>query len=250
MRKSVLTVTSAAFLLGGLAGCGTGDRAADNRYYEETRPIGYYTSENNPYVNHDRNRQVSNDRRSAYRLNDNDGPLNEIMDRAVIYGERNNHNNARNRTAPLPTGNRGGMFGDRDRAPNFSRKDINYHGQLNGLERTADPSYYNNYQGRLTEQLADRASKVKGVEDVRAVAYGNDILVAVEPQNGASEQKVRQDVRRAVQPLVNGKDCRVVVDQGAFTTVLGVDNDLRDGGPVDDINNKIRDLINTTLPNR
>lgn len=249
MRKSVLTVTSAAFLLGGLAGCGTGDRAADNRYYEETRPIGYYTSENNPYVNHDRNRQVNHDRRGAYRLNDNDGPLNEIMDRAVIYGERNNQNNARTRNAaPLPTGNRGGMFGDR--APNFSRNDKNYHGQLNGLERRGDPSYYNNYQGRLTEQLSDRASEVNGVENARAVAYGNEILVAIEPRTGANEQQVRQNVERVVNPLVNGKDCRVVVNQGTYTAVQEVDNNLRDGGPVEEINQQIRRLINDITPNR
>jgi spore cortex protein len=258
LRKSVITVTSAALLLTGLTGCGTGDNAAGNRQYEETSPIGYYTSENNPYVNNGRNRQVNQDRGNTYRLNDNDGPLNEVLDRSVIYNERirnnrnttynmNNRNNT-TRTAPLSTGNRGGIFGNN--GTNFSRSDMNYHGHLNGVQRATYSSYYNNYHGRLTEKLAERASKVEGVEDVRAVVYGNDILVAVEPEKNANGEKVTKDVRRAIEPLAGDKNTRVVVDQSTFTRVRQADNDLRNGGPVDRVNQDMRSLMQSVGPGR
>ena len=245
MRKSVLTVTSAAFLLGGLAGCGFGNSAADNRYYEETSPMGYYTSENNPNVNNDRNRQATVEERGNARImDDNDGPLNEIMDRAVVYRERRNNDN---RIAPSPVGNRGKQY---DHEGQFSRSDRNYHGQLNGVNNIANPSYYNNYNGRFTEELADRASKVNGVQDARAVSYGNDILLAVKPINDVNEQQISREVRQAIKPLVNGKDYRVVVDDGTFYTVRQLDNDLRRGGPVDDINSDIKNLIKNTNQGR
>lgn len=247
MRKSVLTVTSAAFLLGGLTGCGGGNSAADNRYYEETSPMGYYTSEHNPNVNNDRNRPATQEERGNARImDDNDGPLNEIMDRAVVYGERRNNDN-NNRNTASPATNRGKQY-DHERL--YSRSDKNYHGQLDGVRNIANPSYYNNYNGRLTEKLADRASKVNGVENARAVSYGDDILIAVEPNNDVNEQQLSRDIRRAVKPLVNGKDCRVVVDDGTFNTVRQLDNDLRGGGPVNDINSEIKDLINTMVPGR
>ncbi|WP_223702885.1 YhcN/YlaJ family sporulation lipoprotein [Sutcliffiella deserti] len=247
MRKSVVAITSASLLLCGLTGCGTGNSAEDNRYYEETTPIGYYTSEDNPNVNNNRNHRTNKERGNTFRVTDNDGPVNEILDRSVINGERNKKQTTRNN--PLSTRENRTETNEYERGFNYRRSDINYHRHLNDIG-TAKPSFYNNYQGRLTERLTERAQQVDGVEDARAVVYGNDILIAIEPGNNRREQMVTNDVRRAVQPLTNGKECRVVVNQGTYNTVRQFDNELRDGGPVDDLNEDIRNLMNTFTPGR
>jgi spore cortex protein len=231
LRKSLFTVTSAALLVGGLAGCGQKESATDNRYYEETRPIGYYTSEHNPYVNNDRTRREPEERGNARLLEDNDGPLNEILDRSVIYDEnrvrRNKENGVRNAT------NRNYDGGDLNigyDTPHYSRTDQNYHGHLNGIENVGNPSYYNNYDGNLANRIVKRASKVDGVDDARVLINGDEVLVAVNPENGADDtRQLKREVREAVKPLLKNKDVRVAVDASVYSTVRSVDNDLRNG---------------------
>lgn len=46
MKKSILTL-STMMLAGGLIGCTADDEAMDTRYNDSSRPIGYYTSEDN-----------------------------------------------------------------------------------------------------------------------------------------------------------------------------------------------------------
>ncbi|MGY3715390.1 YhcN/YlaJ family sporulation lipoprotein [Sutcliffiella cohnii] len=252
MKKTLLTLSSAAIMLGGLAGCGAGNQATgnpgtDNRM-ENTRPIGYYTSENNPYatnVNNRTNRYMDHSG-NAYELRDNDGPIIEMMDRAIINGDRNaqRNNTLTNRTA----NNDRGLFNVNTRNDQYA--DTNYHRHLNSTASRGKPSYYNNYQGELTEQIAARASRVRGVRDVRAVVYGNDVLVAVDTEANASETQVTRDVRRAVDPLVRNSDVRVVTDPGTFNRVRNVDNDIRDGGPMERLNEDIRSLFQTLTPGR
>ncbi|AST92716.1 hypothetical protein BC6307_16180 [Sutcliffiella cohnii] len=323
MKKTLLTLSSAAIMLGGLTGCAAGNQATgnpgtDNRT-ENTRPIGYYTSENNPYATNVNNRtnRYTDHSGNAYELRDNDGPIIEMMDRAIINGDRNaqRNNTLTNRTGNNDRGlfnvtNRGqnqanrGLFNDtttRTRTQNdtgmFNRNrnqndaglfnvtnrnnnqnigfnnrytpranegrglfnvntrndqyaDTNYHRHLNSTASRGKPSYYNNYQGELTEQIAARASRVRGVRDVRAVVYGNDVLVAVDTEANASETQVTRDVRRAVDPLVRNSDVRVVTDEGTFNRVRNVDNDIRDGGPMERLNEDIRSLFQTVTPGR
>ncbi|WP_053073730.1 YhcN/YlaJ family sporulation lipoprotein [Bacillus sp. LL01] len=230
MRKSLFTVTSAALLLGGLAGCGQKESATDNRYYEETRPIGYYTSEHNPYVNNDRTRREPEERGNARLLEDNDGPLNEILDRSVIYDEKRVRRNkdegvrqTRNRT------DYGGIMNIGNDTPRFSRTDKNYHGSLNGIENVGNPSYYNNYDGKLADRLSKRADKVDGVNGARALINGDEIIVAVNPEKDADTRKLKREVRSAVEPLVENKELRISTEESVYNTVLTVDNDLRKG---------------------
>lgn len=230
MRKSLFTVTSAALLVGGLAGCGQKESATDNRYYEETRPIGYYTSEHNPYVNNDRTRREPEGRGNARLLEDNDGPLNEILDRSVIYDEKRVRRNkdkgvrqTRNRTD-----NRGFMNIGYD-TPHFSRTDRNYHESLNGIDHVGNPSYYNNYDGRLADRLVKRAEQVDGVTNARALVNGDEVIVAVNPEKNVNTSNVKREVKRAVKPLVENKELRISTEESVYNTVQSVDNDLRDG---------------------
>ncbi|QFT90028.1 Sporulation cortex protein CoxA precursor [Bacillus sp. THAF10] len=246
MRKSLFTVTSAALLLGGLTGCGQKESATDNRYYEETSPIGYYTSEHNPYVNNDRSRGEKEEQGNARVMEDNDGPLNEILDRSVIWDERrvrrdrDDVGNVRNR------GNNGGYLGVGYHNNHYSQTDKYYHRQDNGLRPVGNPSYYNMYDGRFSERLVNRAMQVDGVKDAGALINDNEVLVAVDVKNGADESDVKRQVKRALNPLVKNKELNVTTNQSAYNSVRSIDNELRKGEwHVKDLEHNMRGIYRT-----
>jgi len=111
----------------GLAGCGNDESAVQDRNTERVQPFGYYSNEN-----HENGGNVRI-------LDDNDGPITEMMDHS-LGNERTNDSNRRqkvlevrdengnpgNPTKPLADTDRN--FFERDNR--FSKADQNYHGHL------------------------------------------------------------------------------------------------------------------------
>jgi spore cortex protein len=124
----------------------------------------------------------------------------------------------------------------------FARSDYNYHGQMANRDNNTRASYNNNYNGRLAEQISDRVQNVNNVEDVRTIINGNEVLVAIDT-NDRNNQKIEQQVRDAVRSIAAGKDVRVVSDENIFTRARNIDNNLRDGGPTDDLDADVRDMF-------
>jgi spore cortex protein len=206
LKKAALAV----FIVTGLAACNTNNDAMDTRYNDAARPIGYYTNE------------AAQNRNDGFRLNDNDGPMTELLDQGF-----NGYNDERG------TDRRNDMF---------SRGDVNYHGHLNSTDSRANPSYYTKYDGELAEAIAERASRVANVDDVRAVISGNNVLVAVDT-NDRNNARVERDVIRNIRPICGDRNIQVVTDEGMFNRVRNIDNDLRDGGPKDQIDEHLRNLF-------
>ena len=102
MRKTILTL-STMMLAGGLIGCTANNEAMDTRYNDSTRPIGYYTSENN---------------NGDYR----EGAVTDMIDRDYANGVK----------APdkKQIDKRNGMNG-----PGYMRTDDNYSGYDNELSK-------------------------------------------------------------------------------------------------------------------
>ncbi|WP_456278138.1 YhcN/YlaJ family sporulation lipoprotein [Bacillus sp. AK128] len=124
----------------------------------------------------------------------------------------------------------------------FARSDYNYHGQMAGRDNNTRASYNNNYNGRLAEEISNRVQQVINVEDVRTIINGDDILVAVDT-NDRNNNTVEQQVRDAIRSVAAGKDVRVVTDEGIFTRARNIDNELRDGGPTEDLDTDVRDMF-------
>jgi spore cortex protein len=207
LKKTALAV----FVVTGLAACNANNDAMDTRYNDAARPIGYYTNE------------AAQNRNDGYRLNDNDGPMTEMLDKSF-------------------NGYNGDQRADRTRNDMFSRRDVNYHGHLNSTDSRANPSYYSTYDGELAEAIADRASRVPNVDDVRAVISGNNVLVAVDTNN-RNNARVERDVLRNIRPICGNRNVQVVTDEGTYSRVRNIDNDLRDGGPRDQIDADLRNLF-------
>lgn len=240
MNKKIVTLPIAALMTVGLVGCGYNDGANQNRNATETQPMGYYSNENT--------RTGGN----ATILNDNDGPLVEIMDRNFLdeYGRdrqersrllqvKDENGNPGNPSKPLAKYDKN--FYQKDNR--FSRGDANYHGHLDDNTRQAKSSYYTAYEGDLAEKIGEVAASVNNVEDVRAVVYGSDVLVAVDLTDDRREIDTIVEIREKVQPYLRGRTCTVVADEGTFSRVRNLDNDMRDGGPREHISLDVKGMF-------
>ncbi|MBS4191445.1 YhcN/YlaJ family sporulation lipoprotein [Bacillus sp. FJAT-49705] len=215
MNKKLYVFPVAAIMSLGIAGCGMNDEAAvQDRYNDSMQPVGYYSNEN--HDNRGGNAQILDGA-------DNDGPVTEMMDHTM--GEegqayRNNGNNT------------------------FSRNDENYHGHLGYNVRQAKSSYYEAYDGKLVEKI-NKAAHVSNVKDVQSVVKGNDVLIAVLLVDNDREKETIANIRQAVQPYLNGKKSTIVTNPSTYNRIKVIDNDLRDGGPRDQINLDIDNLFST-----
>ncbi|AST06637.1 YhcN/YlaJ family sporulation lipoprotein [Anoxybacillus flavithermus] len=217
MRKRIVAL-GAVIALSGLAACN--NQAFDTRYTDRTRPIGYYSNENDmtgfQYGRYGTERLNGNVRQ----VRDNDGPITEMLDRGM------------NRTTRTPQVDR-----------NFSRADRNYHGHLNAMDERTRPSYYRNYNGALAEKIAKRAANVANVKDARAVVSGDRVVVAVSTTE-KNTARIERLVRQAIAPYTAGKTVRVVANESMYNRIRTLDNDIRDGGPMDQLERDIRDIFN------
>lgn len=236
----------AAVLTAGITGCGASEGASQDRHTQQVQPLGYYSNENHEN-NGNGNVQILD--------NDNDGPLTEIMDhsfgeeardlendRRQMLQNKDENGNPPNPSKPLADYDRNFFQHDN----RYSHGDANYHGHLDDNTSKPRSSYYNAYEGELAEKLNDVAARVPNVEDVRAVAYGSNVLIAVDLEDESKMRETKAAIRRAAQPYLGGRTITVVHDEGTFSRVRNIDNDIRDGGPREHINLDLRNLFRSS----
>ncbi|MFB6468009.1 YhcN/YlaJ family sporulation lipoprotein [Cytobacillus sp. Hz8] len=240
-RKGLVVVSFSTLISLGLAGCNANNEAKiQGRYSDSMEPVGYYSNEN---VHHGGNAIVDQD---------NDGALIEIMDHTLggegeavnekrqrILNARDGNGNPGNPTKPLADKDRN--FFERDNR--FSRADINYHGHLNSNQNVGRTSYYSNYDGELVERIRDNAEAVPNVDSAQAVIYGKNVLVAADLKDETRKNSTAQAIKSKVNSVINGKKITVVTDQATYSRVRSIDNDLRDGGPTDHIQDDLKNLF-------
>lgn len=236
MRKVYKIISVAALLTIGLAGCGSTDQGAmGSNQSDGALSMGYYSNEN-----HGNGGNV--------RINEeNDGPLVEIMDHT--FGTEGNQIR-QDTDGNVIRKNDQNIF---NRQPGFRTSDVNYHGHLDQNNDGARSSYYTAYDGNLSKTIANAASKVKNVKDVRSVVKGNKVIVATILENNSDEQTTKRAIAKAVKRHLNGKSLTIVTDEATFSRIRTIDNSLRDGVPKDqvqqDINNMLRSVENRTNKN-
>jgi spore cortex protein len=257
----------AAVMSFGLTGCGN-DESAQDRYTDSAQPIGYYSNENHKGGN-------------ARLLNDNDGPLIEMMDHSVgdedrdnraqkarVLQDRDKNGAPKNPTTPLA--NRDKNFFERDNR--FSETDVNYHGHLNNRANVAQTEDRNQdssdqdkraksvkntgnltnianmtkspqYNSDLSTRVANTAARVENVDDVRSVVYGNNVLIAVDLNNNGNKENTIAAIRKEVKPLLTGRSVRIVVDESTLSRISGMDTELSGGNIGADINTDLRNMF-------
>lgn len=230
MKKFALTM-STALLVGGLAACNTTDDNAINDRLENnnTRPIGYYTNDDN------------NDRYGWFGYT-NDGTRNAD----------NNDNNRRNSPYTNEGSNSDQFQGpvtdmmDQDDQNHFRNNPQNYNrrGSMQDNENRRDRvGYYDGTDGQLARQIAQRVERLDNVEDARAIVYGNQVVIGVDTSDDNHENVDRQ-VRRAINDFVQTRNVTVVTDDDMVDRIRSVDTDLEDGGLIEEVQSDINGILN------
>lgn len=218
--KKVTTFTAIALLTTGLTACNGDEGALDNNNNNQTQPMGYYTNEDNGV--------------------DNEGPVTEMMD-GMNGGNRNNYfqrvnNRYDNRNMSNPTV----PLGDRDnglvRDNRYSHGDANYHRHLNEV------GYYNRGDGEVAQKVKNQVEKMDNVDDARVLVTDNNVLVAVDT-NDRNDKEMKENITQKVRNMADGRNIQVLTDEGAFTRIRNIDNDIQNGVDRDVIDTDVNELL-------
>jgi spore cortex protein len=124
--------------------------------------------------------------------------------------------------------------------------DRNFHGHIDNNYPTRNVTMngsYMNSDGATAEKITNRVKNMKGVDRVSAVVYGDNVLIAVKPENRANESELKKDVRRAVKSYVRGRDVNVTVTDNMYNRVNDMSTRLRNGTVTNEMNKDINDLF-------
>ncbi|MFO3787453.1 YhcN/YlaJ family sporulation lipoprotein [Bacillus mojavensis] len=188
-----LTIAGLILMTAGLTACGANNDALnDTRNNGNTRPIGYYTNEN------DADRQGDG--------MDHDGPVSELMeDQNGQNGRDRNTTNVNDRVTaddrvPLTTD---GTYN------NTNNRNMNRNGTNNN-------GYDNQENRRLAAKIANRVKQVKNVNDTQVMVTDDKVVIAVRSHADFTKSD-RQNVTKAARNYADGRDIQVSTDKGLFT---------------------------------
>lgn len=224
LRKTIAAL-GVVCSIGGLAACANYVGDETPRYRDATRPIGYYSTDRQidqyTYGRYGTNRENDG---NAYIMDNQNGPLADLfnVDMTGRYTEQVKP------TLPLHA--------------DFGAADQNYHGHLNPMTARTHPSYYDHYDGRLAETVANQAAKVNNVSDARALVYKGHVLVAV-ATNASDAARVEKQVAKAIAPYTKGKHVRVVSNPSVYHRVRVIDNNIRYGRPFTEIERELKTIF-------
>lgn len=187
-----MTIASLILMTAGLTACGANDNAInDTRNNGNTRPIGYYTNEN------DADRQGEG-------IVDNDGPVTELME-DQNGGNRNTTN----------VNNRDRVTAD-DRVPLATDGTYNNTNNRNMNRNVTNNGYDNQENRRLAAKIANRVKQVKNVNDTQVKVTDDRVVVAVRSHREFTKSD-RENVAKAARNYANGRDVQVSTDKRLFT---------------------------------
>ncbi|WP_409289490.1 YhcN/YlaJ family sporulation lipoprotein [Peribacillus sp. SCS-37] len=133
-------------------------------------------------------------------------------------------------------------------------RDKNYHDHLGrakpGGAMSVRPSYYNAYEGRLTQKLERKAIQNHNVSTARAAVYKDRVIIAVVLFKDENKALTQKELQEALQSTAGGHELTVVTDRGTYSRIETLDNDLKDGGPRGLVNSDLKDLFRNVRGNR
>ncbi|MDR4435928.1 YhcN/YlaJ family sporulation lipoprotein [Bacillus tequilensis] len=199
-----MTIASLILMTAGLTACGANDNALnDTRNNGNTRPIGYYTNENDA------------DRRGDGV--DHDGPVSELME-----DQNDDNRNGNNRNNTTNVNNRDRVTAD-DRVPLATDGTYNNTNNRNMNRNVTDNGYDNQENRRLAAKIANRVKQVKNVNDAQVMVTDDRVVIAVRSHADFTKSD-RDNVTKAARNYANGRDVQVSTDKGLFTKLHKMNN--------------------------
>jgi len=219
--KKATALTAIALLTTGLTACNGDQGALENNNNNQAQPMGYYTNEGNGA--------------------DNEGPVTEMMDGMNGENNRNyfqrvnnryDNRNMSNPTVPLGNNDNGLVRDNR-----YSHGDANYHHHLNEV------GYYNRGDGEIAQKVKNSVEKMDNVEDARVIVTDDNVLVAIDT-NDRNDKDMKQKVTKELQKMSEGRNIQVYTDDGTFTRIRNIDNDIQNAVDRDVIDTDVNELLN------
>lgn len=220
-----------SLLVFGLAACsGNDETAIQSRNGSNAQPLGYYSNEKGNEVD---------------RADDREGPVIEILDHSfgkegrvaqdrkrMILQTKDENGNPPNPT--VPRADHDHNFFQRDNR--YSRSDANYHGHLD--DNRGNTRIYSNtdQDNKMARKVGIAAESVDNVDKVRAVIFGRRVEIVVELKDKSLEKKTKKGIRDAVLPYLEGRELRIIQDEGTFSRTRNIDYNRKNGNPRESIN--------------
>lgn len=232
MEKHWRIIACASLSLVTLAACGK-EEAGRDRYTDSTQPIGYYSNDNDGNFGRD-TRQ---------------GPVSELVDHNNGVGSNEQrHNRGQYNDYGDQMGNPAEPINEYGRNffshnGEYSENDRNYHQHMSMGEKPTRSSYFSAYSGELADRINEAAGGVDNVKGVHSVVYQDDVIIAVDVEDESKRAETEREVKQAATPYLNNKDCQVVTEPGMYTRVRQIEYDLRDGGPMEGLENDLQDMV-------
>lgn len=211
----------------GLVGCGPNDEAANNDTGQnnDLMRVGYYSNKN-----YDRDGGMI----PILNGNDNDGPATTMLDYGA-EGDRNGNQNQSRHGANIRSN-----FDD----PQIGANDRNYHGHLFSQTPAGVETYNREMHGNISRQITDKIKKVEHVKEAETIISDDAVIIGVLLERDGNGEKARKEIQNAVQPQLRGKQLRIFTNESQYNRIKVLNNDLRNGGPTDDINHELKNMVN------
>jgi spore cortex protein len=228
-----LLVPLASLLTIGLTACnGNDDAAVQSQNADGGQPLGYYSNEKGNEID------VMDDREGAItEIFDHnfgkEGTAGENRKRRMLQS-RDENGNPPNPT--VPRSDHDHNFFQRDNK--YSRGDLNYHGHLSEHRGSGQARIYNNTEqdNELARKVGIAAESVDNVDKVRSVLFGRKVEVAVTYKDKSLKKQTNKKIRKAVLPYIEGRELRIIEDEGTFSRSRNIDYDRKNGNPRESIN--------------
>jgi spore cortex protein len=103
----------------------------------------------------------------------------------------------------------------------------------------------NRDDNEISRKVRTTVEKMEKVDNARVLVTEDNILVAVDTADN-NDASLKERISNNVRKMSNGRNVQVVTDEGTFTRVRNIDNDIQNGverKTIDaDINNLMDDL--------
>lgn len=155
-------------------------------------------------------------------------------------GFMNNHRGAANgwnNGAQIERGGDDGLY--------HRNSDYNYHGHANSPEWMTQRPYYENYNGELANDISVQVRRVKDVKDVRTIVGKDTVLIGVQLDDTQHRDQAVHNIKEKVIPHLDGRECRVITSPEGFIKIEKIDNRLREGTDLDQVNEELEQLFST-----
>jgi spore cortex protein len=233
LNKKMLLVPLASLITIGLTACnGDNEAAIQGTNRNQGQPLGYYSNEKGNEID---------------AMDDREGALTEIFDhnfgkegiveenrKRKMLQSRDENGNPPNPT--VPRSDHDHNFFQKDNK--YSRGDLNYHGQLSEHKGSGKAGIYTNTEqdNKLARKVGLAAESVDNVDKVRSVLFGREVEIAVTYKDKSLKKQTDKKIKKAVRPYTEGRDLRIIEDDGTFSRTRNIDYDRKNGNPRESIN--------------